>query len=768
MDSSADSVFIAPTPRHSTIDALAIARDTFAIDAVQARELGSERDQAFGLVAADGSEWVMKVSNVLEDPDTLDMEADVVSHAHRVDPGIPIAVPLTSATGQHRVEWVGGSDRHWVRMYPRLSGRARSEARTYPDATFAAWGSTVARLGRAMRTFQHPRAHRTMLWDVQHARSIRPMTSAITDPDLRLLVERAIDRFERLVGPRWDLLRQQVIHGDLTTDNALVDDAGVITGIIDFGDMCHTALVVDLASVLDSLCLDRSPTDTVRLARIVVDGYERVTPLDPDERAVLGPIWATRAAIGIAIAASRAAQGLEDPAFAERYRDRTAAMLTALDALGDDGLSHLLDSHPSVGTGDLVDRRRRAFGPLMEGLSYDTPIEVASAEGVWITATDGARYLDCYNNVPCVGHAHPRVAGAIARQARVLNTNMRYLHHGAIELAERLLATCPASLDTVLFVNSGSEANDLAWRMATAATGQRGGLCTWFAYHGITEAIAAFSPETLRPQDLASHVERWRPADALRGRHLDTAEFTDAVDRLGVKGLGLAATILDGVLQSDGVLDLDPVHVQELVHLTRQAGGLWIADEVQGGHGRTGEAMWSFQRFGIEPDFVTLGKPMGNGHPVAAVITRREIAAQLGGTSFFSTFGGNQVSVAAAHAVLDVLDDERVLARVTLAGEALRDAMRRACEGYAVVADVRGVGLANAVEFVVPDGSLTPDAAAAGSVRNALKRHGVLVGTTGPHGNVLKVRPPLALTADHAPLVERALAASLDECFGTR
>lgn len=764
MEPRADQVLTAAPPRCSPDRAVAIAREVFGVVATSAQELGSERDQAFGLLG-DGPGWVLKISNALEDPDTLDMEAQVVAHAHRVDSLLPLARPRTDANGAARAVCEIDGERHWVRCYDRLAGRARSVPTTYPDTALADWGAMAARLDRALRSFHHPRAHRTMLWDVQHAASVRPMVDAVADPQLRSLVERSLDRFDRLVTPRWDLLRHQVVHGDLTSDNALVDDNGTITGIVDFGDMSHTALVIEITSVLDSLCLDRSPADTVRVARLVLDGYERVTPLDPDERFVLGPLWATRAAVGIAIAAWRAAEGLEDPVFAERYRDRTARMLAVLDALGDDGLTGFAEpGAPAAGTGpgDLVQRRSAAFGPVMESLSYRTPIEVASAEGVWLTATDGTRYLDCYNNVPCVGHAHPRVAGAIARQARVLNTNMRYLHRSAIELAERMLATCPPSLDTVLFVNSGSEANDVAWRLATAATGQRGGLCTWFAYHGITEAIAAFSPETLRPDDLAHHVERWRPPDALRGDHLGHEEFTAALERLGHKGLGLAATILDGVLQSDGVLDLEPSYVRRLVELTRAAGGLWIADEVQGGHGRTGTAMWSFERFGIEPEFVTCGKPMGNGHPVAAVITRRDIAARFAGTSFFSTFGGNQVSVAAAHAVLDVLHDEQVLPRVVEAGEALRHALRTAADGHPQIAEVRGMGLANGVEIVRPDGHLTPDPEAATALREALKQRGVLVGTTGPHGNVLKVRPPLAFTSAHATLVGTAFAEALD------
>jgi 4-aminobutyrate aminotransferase-like enzyme len=213
---------------------------------------------------------------------------------------------------------------------------------------------------------------------------------------------------------------------------------------------------------------------------------------------------------------------------------------------------------------------------------------------------------------------------------------------------------------------------------------------------------------------------------------------------------------------SDGIADLDPAYVQELVRRTREAGGLWIADEVQAGHGRTGQALWAFERFGIVPDVVTLGKPMGNGHPVAAVITRRSIVESLvGRTTLFSTFGGNPVSAAAALAVLDVLEDERILPRVDAAGRALGRALRAVAERHPEIGDVRGVGLAWGVELVADPATREPDAARTSAVRDAMRDAGVLVGTTGTHGNVLKVRPPLAFGEQHVALVADALASAL-------
>lgn len=780
MTAGIDPVLLTGPPRFSPSEAVELARRTFGVVASGAENLGSERDQTFMLLApirpgsvgpsTAGPAGVMpagvmpvgvmpvgviKVSNPAESTAMLDMEALVAWHIARVDPTLPIALPRRRPGGgdgvqDHRVSIEGrpGTDEvHWVRMYDVMPGRGRSDPLGFDDDALIAWGTTAARLTRATGGFFHPAAARLLPWDVQHAAAVHPMVGLIGNPRWRTAVAGALDRYDEVVAPAWGRLRAQVVHGDLSTDNVLVDERGRVSGIVDFGDMSHSAAVVDLVAALDSVGTGREGDELLRLGRLVIDGYERLTPLDPGERAILGELWAARAAVGVAIAAWRVDQGLEGSAFAERYSPTAVLMIETLASNGW-RLDPPRRPHP---VGRLVERRRAVLGPGLEPLSYDDPVEVVSASGVWLTDSTGRRLLDMYNNVPCVGHAHPRVTEAIARQGRVLNTNLRYLHGAAVELAERLVGYCPAGLDTVVFVNSGSEANDLAWRMATAVSGQRGGLCTSFAYHGVTEAIAALSPETWPAGHRPAHVERWAPPDPRRGRHLGPDGFVAAIDRLVGRGLGLAAAILDGVLQSDGVLDPPADYVRELVELTHAAGGCWIADEVQGGHGRTGLGMWSFERFGITPDFITLGKPMGNGHPVAALITRRDVAERFGAAqgSFFSTFGGNQVSIAAAAAVLDVLDDEGVIARVHRVGEQLRAASRAATADDDRVGDVRGVGLANGIEIVTDRLSATPDPGLAAAIKNALRRHGVLVGTTGPQGNVLKIRPPLAFRSEH-------------------
>jgi len=772
-----DEVLTGTPPKLTPADAVGVAEAAFGLSANGAGELGSERDQAFALYADDDTPIaVLKVSNPSEQPEVLDMEAAVALHIMAVDPALRVALPWRAAAGGDpgparpgdspealRALFQDGPISHWVRAYDVLPGASRIDPRSLDAAALIAWGETAARLGVALRGFTHPRARRTMPWDVQHTLSARAMLNDVRDLHARALVTRVLDRFEDNVAPSWPRLRAQIVHGDLTVDNTLTDERGLVTGIIDFGDMSFSALITELASVLDSLGTGREGPELFRCARLVLDGYQRITELEEIELGLVGELWAARSALTIAISCWRVARGLEEPEFAERYNATALSALEAMEQIGWPGVARELGAARSRhDVSSLLARREASFGPATEPLSYDVPLDVKSAEGVWITDCSGRRYLDAYNNVPCVGHGHPRVVAAIARQSRAINTHMRYLHAAAIELADRLASTCPPELDTVMLVNSGSEANDLAWRMATAATGQRGGICTSYAYHGVTEATAALSPESWSEGMRPEHVDTWEPPDTYRGTNLGTDGFAAALGRLKRRGLPPAAVIIDSVLTSDRIADLDPSYVRELARLTREAGAMWIADEVQAGHGRTGSAMWSFQRFGILPDFVTLGKPMGNGHPVAAVITRREIVDTLADrTVLFSTFGGNPVSAEAALAVLDVLEDERVLERVIDAGAALGASLRDLAAHRDEVGDIRGLGLLWGVELVEDPHTRAPDRRRAVAVRDRMRHLGVLVGTTGRHGNVLKIRPPLAFVSAHVSQLVDALDAAL-------
>jgi 4-aminobutyrate aminotransferase-like enzyme len=417
-------------------------------------------------------------------------------------------------------------------------------------------------------------------------------------------------------------------------------------------------------------------------------------------------------------------------------------------------------------TDALLDRRRRVLGSALEPLSYRRPLHVVRGEGAWMFDADGRGYLDAYNNVPVVGHAHPRVVEAIARQAALLNTNTRYLHEHVVELAERLVATMPDGLDTVMFVNSGSEANDLAWRLATTVTGGDTGIVTDWAYHGVTHAIADFSPSEWPRGTQPAAVETIPAPNSYRGPYagadepaaVATAEIDAAVARIRDRGRRPAALFVDATFTADGIFVPPAPVVRAFAELARGAGALYVADEVQSGFGRTGDDLWGFTAWEVTPDIVTLGKPMGNGHPVAAVVTRADIVdAFAARTTFFSTFGGNPVACAAALAVLDVIRDEPLLANAARRGARLRAALADLAERHAAIGDVRGRGLMAGVELVEDRGTQAPAADLAAAVKEEMRERGVLIGTTGRAGNTLKIRPPLSLTDDEADLIARTL-----------
>ena len=761
----ADDVLTVAPPTFSPAEAAALARELFGVDGV-ATPLDSERDQAFLL---DGDRpAILKVSNVAEETTRLDMEALAAQRVAQQDPGIPVALPWlvpgrdpADGPAAYRATVAGPADTHHARLYDRLPGRTRPGA-TLGDDAIRDWGTMAARVGRALRGFWHPAAARVMLWDAQHALQLRPMLDAVPDASIRDLVGRTLDRYEAVVTPRWPTLRHQVIHTDLCASNVLVDDEGQVTGIIDFGDASWTALVVDPIGVLETMVVGRTGEEAFRSARLAIDGYERVMPLEAEERGIIGELLGARLCAAVVVPAWRSALYADPAALQAELRGEALDALRLLDAAGWDEVGRQLGGR-QPGTAwtvpDLAARRRRALGPALTGLSYARPLHLVGGDGAWLIDAEGGRYLDAYNNVPVVGHGHPRVVEAVVRQARRLNTNMRYLHETALEVAERLVASTGGELDVVMYVNSGSEANDLAWRMARAVSGDRGGIATDHAYHGISEAISALSPEDWGTRRRPEHVRTWRPPDALRGTDAALADMDAAIGELEAGGHGVAAAILDGVMTSDGIVDLDRGLAASLVDRVRAAGGLWIADEVQGGYGRTGADLWSYRRLGITPDIVTLGKPMGNGHPVAAVITRRDIAERFGGESdFFSTFGGNPVAMAAALAVLEVIEDERILSHVRdVAGE-LAAALRALAGRSPAVGDVRSIGLAIGVDVVRP-GTTEFDPHTTRAIVEGMRERGVLIGTTGPQDSTLKIRPPLVIRAAEARLV----VATLDE-----
>jgi 4-aminobutyrate aminotransferase-like enzyme len=393
------------------------------------------------------------------------------------------------------------------------------------------------------------------------------------------------------------------------------------------------------------------------------------------------------------------------------------------------------------GERDLVARRVRVLGSAYR-LFYREPVQLVRGLGTRVWDAAGTEYLDAYNNVPSVGHSHPRVAEAIAKQAATLTTHTRYLSAGVVRYSEQLLATLHADIDNIMYACTGSEANDLALRIAKLVTRGTGVIVTSNAYHGVTTEVAGISPSLGGVESVAPWVRLVDPADLGRQVPAALAEFSAA-------GIRPAALIVDTIFASDGVLP-DVADLGTAVAAVRAAGGLFIADEVQPGFGRLGQGMWGFDRYGIVPDLVTVGKPMGNGQPIAAVMTRHELVDEFNRHSrYFNTFGGSSVSIAAAQATFDVLRDEELIESARLMGQYLKTALTT----MGKFVEVRGAGL-----FI---GAQLESEARAVDVVNALRDRHVLVSASGPANDTLKIRPPLPFSTADATLLLTELDAVL-------
>ncbi|MBB3771692.1 4-aminobutyrate aminotransferase-like enzyme [Angulomicrobium tetraedrale] len=405
----------------------------------------------------------------------------------------------------------------------------------------------------------------------------------------------------------------------------------------------------------------------------------------------------------------------------------------------------------------LVERRVRSFG-AGSVLFYDEPLKIVRAEGAYLHASDGRAYLDFYNNVPTVGHCHPKVVEAVQRQIGAFNIHSRYLFDIAHDYAEKLLATFPPALSNVVLTCTGSESNDLALRLAARTSGGTGFIVTRTAYHGNTAAVTEVSPSSYKRGGPPAHVRVVpAPDPALFGN--DVAQgFTDAVSAaiagMEADGIRFAGLLVDTIFSSDGVFADPPGFLQGAVDVAHAAGGLFIADEVQPGFGRTGAGLWGFSRHGVEPDIVTLGKPMGNGYPVAGVVTRPEILSDFcADFGYFNTFAASPVATAAAMAVLEAIEQDGLVANAERVGRHLAGRLRH-LQGRTPITAVRGAGLYLGVEFGTQDGP-APDIAK--GLINGLKQRGILIGAAGQYGNVLKIRPPLCVTTTHADQLVEAI-----------
>jgi len=771
-----------------------IVQDLYGIEGVL-EPLPAEWDQNLRLDGGDAGTFVVKIANRASSTELLEFQNAVFNRlSERWSSGKSPSV-VVSLSGDN-ISTISNSEGvpFRMRVLTYLPGRPLATVHPLCERTLDRLGYALGDLDQCLFDFRHPAMDRDLRWDLRQTEWISSHTRRIPNVQRRGIVERLVLQHRARVIPVLPELSVSVIHNDANDENILLtpDSEGgwKVAGLLDFGDMLRTHTVNELA-IACAYTILRMEDPVVVTARIV-EGYHRVRPLTELEIQVLFPLICMRLCVSVTTSAIAAE---EDPDNEHRQvSDRLAwEMLEQLEPIDwRDAENRIrescgLDKRPKAQFGnrqwtfeELLNERRRRIGPSLS-LSYKTPLEIVRGRGQFLFEPNERAYLDCVNNICHVGHNHPKVVAALARQAAILNTNTRYLHPYRVEYAERLAATFPEPLNVCYFVNSGSEANELAVRLGRNHTGRSDVIVLEGGYHGNTHTLVDLSPyksEGPGGQGLPEWAHKVVKPDPYRGPYRGAgadvgrayAEHVQEVcERLVLENRPPALFLCEPILGCGGQIVPPEGYLREAFKHVRSVGGLCIVDEVQVGMGRVGSHMWAFETQGVKPDIVTLGKPIGNGHPLSAVITTPDIAHSFdNGMEFFSSFGGNPVSMAVGMAVLDVIEDERLRERAIRVGCYLTEGFHALAEHHPEIGDVRGLGLFMGVELVRDRETRTPATEETAQLIERLKADGILLSAEGPHYNVLKIKPPMQFMETDADLLLGAVDRALHEIHEDR
>jgi 4-aminobutyrate aminotransferase-like enzyme len=723
--------------------------------------LPSERDQNVLLQTDAGDRFVLKIANASESRVLLEAQNAALAHVARRTPLCQTVIPTLDGAAIADVTVRGVT--YGVRLFTWIAGTPLAETADPSLELFEDVGASLAELDAALDGFEHPAVHRSFHWDLARAIEIvRAESALVADATLRALVTAVAARVESRDGERLSRLRRAVVQNDPNDYNVLVNE-GRVSGILDFGDIVYSYAIADLAIAIAYAVLDKA--DPLATAAAMVRGYARTRPIDDDEIASLHALVLLRLCASVCIAARQQRLRPDDPYLAVS-QEPIARTLPRLAAMDPDEVSETFRRARGRTPEETLAARRRVIGGNVS-VAYRQPVKIVRGWMQYLYDHAGRRYLDAYNNVPHVGHSHPRVVGAAAEQMLVLNTNTRYLHDKLAAFAERIVATLPPPLGVCYFVNSGSEANELALRLARAHTRRRNVVVLDAAYHGNTTTLIDISPYKFNGPG-GEGAQPWVHVlplpDTYRGKYRrDDPRAGEKYAEFARYAGNPGAFIAESAPSVGGQIVLPDRYLASVYAIIRGAGGVCIADEVQTGYGRMGTHFYAFEAQHVVPDIVVLGKPIGNGYPLGAVVTTAEIAASFdNGMEFFSTFGGSTVSCAVGLAVLDVVQEERLQDHARQVGAVLLQRLHAAIGGHPLVGDIRGSGLFLGVELVKSRETLEPAAAEASEVANRMRERGVLLGTDGPFHNVIKIRPPMPFNEEDAALLVSELTDALE------
>lgn len=652
-----------------------------------------------------------------------------------------------------------------MRLLSFLEGSFFSEV-THTPKLFDSFGAFLANMNLQLQQLKNYTIKaRVFEWDIQHVHLNAPLVDDISEPENRKIVRYFLQQYKEMVLPILPKLRKSIIHNDANDLNVLATD-GKISGIIDFGDVVYSPLINELAVGISYAMMEKE--DPVSWACYMIKAYHEILPLEPIEIDALYYLIAAQLCISVCNAAHNKKLNPDNRyiSISEKPAWRLLHQWISINPLKLKEAARRAVGMPikkSIPIDEIVENRHKSIPPIVS-LSYSNPIHMSRAAFQYMYDVDGNTFLDAYNNIPHVGHEHPKVVEAGQRQMAILNTNTRYAYDLLNEYADRILAKFPSNLNKVYFVNSGSAASDLAIRLARHHSGIGNIMVMEHGYHGHTQSgidISDYKFSNKKGPGQKPYILKVPIPDSYGGKFKDEDAglyyAREAIDLLNKYKEPLAAFITEPILGCAGQVPLAEGYLKYLYPEIRKQGGVCISDEVQTGFGRLGEYFWGYEAQGVIPDIVVLGKPMGNGHPMGAVVTTDAVANSFNkGVEFFSSFGGNPVSCAIGLAVLDVIEEEGLQQNALEVGNHYIKLLNELKNEFGCIGDVRGSGLFLGAEIV--DQDQKPDTRLAGIIKNELRNRNILISTDGPYDNVIKSKPPLCFTKADAEYVVQQIA----------
>jgi 4-aminobutyrate aminotransferase-like enzyme len=749
-----------------------MVKQLYGLDPESIEPLDSELDLNFYLQEKTGREFVFKIAHSQLQRDKLEAQHQAMKHMKMHHKTLKCQEVCQTLKGEEivSIESPSGTT-HLVRMVTFLPGTVFADLQDHPPELLENLGQVLAEMDKAFENFYHPALHRYYRWDLRNIPDLEAYAGDIKNLPEQRLVKYFLQQFKTFVVPVFPKLRRSIIHNDVNDYNLLVDLDGetpTIAGIIDFGDMVYSHTVCEPAIAI-AYAIHGKP-DLLETAARVVGSYHKIYPLEELELGVLFHLICARLCATLLISAY---QLKLDPGneYLKISIEPAREALEKMMQINPDHAVHVFRKacglpafDPGLLPGKILETRRKHMGRNMS-VSYRKPLKIVRGAMQYLYDYTGRAYLDTVNNVCHVGHCHPRVVEAAQKQMAVLNTNTRYLHDNIIEYAQRLCDLLPEPLSVCYFVNSGSEANELALRLARTHTQNTDFIVIDHAYHGNTNDIIEISPYKFDgPGGTGAppHVHKVMIPDVYRGPYKSNQpgagekyarDVQRAINQVKDRNKKLAAFIHEPLMSVAGQIVLPKDYLKQAYRYAREAGAVCISDEVQVGFGRVGTHMWAFETQDVVPDIVTMGKPIGNGHPLAAVVTTPEIADSFNnGMEYFNTFGGNPVSCAVGLAVLDVIRDEKLQENALQVGEHMKAGLKRLMDKHLLIGDVRGSGLFLGIELVLDRETLEPAKEQAYDIAERMKEQGILISIDGLLYNVIKIKPPLVFTEANADL----------------